>query len=70
MNSVTEPLLRAQQIDYLIVQDLDEMIRRAIQFMRKISGDDRRLHALEYIPFRLITQFNLVRTDADMLSDA
>ena len=59
LNRVTEPLLRTQQIDYLIVQDLDEMVRRATQFMRKIPGDDRGSHALEHIPFRLLTQFNI-----------
>ena len=59
LNRVTEPLLRTQQIDYLIVQDLDEMVRRAIQFMREIPGDDRGSHALEHIPFRLLTQFNI-----------
>src|ERR1700704_4218613 len=29
LNKVTEPLLRTQQIDYLIVQDLNEIVRRA-----------------------------------------
>jgi LacI family transcriptional regulator len=57
LNKVTEPLLRAQQIDYLIVQDLNEMVRRAIQFMREITGDDRQSYELEGIPFRLLTQF-------------
>ena len=37
LNRVTEPLLRTQQIDYLIVQDLGEMVRRATQFMRARS---------------------------------
>ena len=41
LNRVTEPLLRTQQIDYLIVQDLDEIFRRATQFMREIPEDDR-----------------------------
>ena len=50
LNRVTEPLLRTQQIDYLIVQDLDEMIRRATQFMREIPGDDRGSHALNHFP--------------------
>jgi LacI family transcriptional regulator len=59
LNRVTEPLLRTQQIDYLIVQDLDEMVRRATQFMREIPSDDRQSHELEGIPFRLLTPFNL-----------
>jgi LacI family transcriptional regulator len=59
LNKVTEPLLRAQQIDYLIVQDLNEMVRRATQFMREAPGDDRQSYELEGIPFRLLTQFNL-----------
>lgn len=59
LNSVTEPLVRTQQIDYLIVQDLDEMIRRATQFVREIPGDNRQSHELEPIPFRLLTRFNL-----------
>jgi LacI family transcriptional regulator len=59
MNRVTEPLLRTQQIDYLLVQDLDEIVRRAIRFMRASSGDDRGPHALDHVPFRLQTQFNI-----------
>ena len=59
MNKVTEPLLRTQQIDYLIVQDLNEMVRRATQFMRETPNDDRQSYELESIPFRLLTQFNL-----------
>ena len=59
LNRVTEPLIRTQQIDYLIVQDLDEMVRRATQFMREIPGDDRQSHELESIPFRLLTPFNV-----------
>ena len=59
MNTIGYSLLRTQQIDYLIVQDLDEMVRRATQFMREIPGDDRGSHALEHIPFRLLTQFNI-----------
>ncbi|MBV9642510.1 MAG: LacI family DNA-binding transcriptional regulator [Verrucomicrobia bacterium] len=58
LNRVTEPLLRAQQIDYLIAQDLDEMVRRATQFMREIPSDDRQSHELEGIPFHLLTPFN------------
>ena len=58
LNRVTEPLLRAGQIDYLIVQDLDEMVRRAIGFMREIPCDDHQSHELEGIPFRLLTPFN------------
>jgi LacI family transcriptional regulator, galactose operon repressor len=59
LNRVTEPLLRTQQIDYLIVQDLDEMVRRATQFMREVPSDDRGSHTLEHIRFRLLTQFNI-----------
>ena len=59
LNKVTEPLLRTQQIDYLIVQDLNEMVRRATQFMREIPSDDRQSYELEGISFRLLTQFNL-----------
>jgi LacI family transcriptional regulator len=59
LNTVTEPLLRTRQIDYLIVQHLDEIVRRATQFMRETPGDDRGSHVLEDIPFRLVTQFNI-----------
>jgi LacI family transcriptional regulator len=59
LNRVSEPLLRTQQIDFLIVQDLDEMVRRATQFMREIPGDDRGSHLLADIPFRLLTRFNI-----------
>jgi LacI family transcriptional regulator len=59
LNRVTEPLLRTQQIDYLFVQDLDEMVRRATQFMREIPADNHGSHLLADIPFRLVTQFNI-----------
>lgn len=59
LNKVTEPLVRTQQIDYLIVQDLNEMVRRATQFMREIPSQDLQSYELENIPFRLLTQFNL-----------
>jgi LacI family transcriptional regulator len=59
LNRVTEPLLRTEQIDYLIVQDLDEMVRRATQFLREIPADDRGVHALEPVRFHLMTQFNI-----------
>jgi LacI family transcriptional regulator len=59
LNRVTEPLLRTQQIDYLIVQDLDEMVRRATQFMREIPGDNHGFDFLAEIPFRLLTPFNI-----------
>ncbi len=58
LNRVTEPLLRTEQIDYLIVQDLGEIVRRATQFMREIPGDDHLSYELGSIPFRLLTQFN------------
>jgi LacI family transcriptional regulator, galactose operon repressor len=59
LNRVTEPLLRAEKIDYLIVQDLDEMVGRATQFMREIPANDRGVHALEFVRFYLTTQFNI-----------
>jgi hypothetical protein len=59
LNTVTEPLLRTRQIDYLIVQHLDEIIRRTTRFMREIPGDAPRSHILEDIPFRLVAQFNI-----------
>jgi LacI family transcriptional regulator len=59
LNKVTEPLLRAQQIDYLIVQDLNEMVCRATEFMREAPSGDRQSYELEGIPFRLLTKFNL-----------
>ena len=59
INRVTEPLLRTQQIDYLIVQDLDEIVGRATRFMHEIPDDDRGPHALEHVPFRLLTPFNI-----------
>jgi hypothetical protein len=35
------------------------MVRRATQFMREISSDDRQSYELEGISFCLLTQFNL-----------
>ena len=59
LNRVTEPLLRTERIDYLIVQDLEEMVRRAAQFMRELPAEDRGVHALEHVRFHLLTQFNI-----------
>jgi LacI family transcriptional regulator, galactose operon repressor len=42
-----------------LVSDLEEMVRRATQFMREIPSDYRQSHELERIPFRLLTPFNL-----------
>jgi LacI family transcriptional regulator len=59
LNRVTEPLVRTARIDYLIVQDLEEMVRRATQFMRGIPADDRGFHALEHVRFHLMTPLNI-----------
>jgi LacI family transcriptional regulator len=59
LNQVTEPLLRAQQIDYLITQDLDELVRRTLQLLQEATGKDRELRDLNPLPIRLLTQFNI-----------
>jgi LacI family transcriptional regulator len=58
LNQVTERLLHAQQIDYLITQDLDEMVRRTFQLLHGSTNNDRELRDLNHLPIRLLTQFN------------
>ncbi len=59
LNHVTEPLLRAERIDYLITQDLDELLHRTKRLLQEASGESRDLQEVNHLPIRLLTQFHL-----------
>jgi LacI family transcriptional regulator len=59
LNQVTEPLLRAEKIDYLITQDLDELLRRTTRLLQEVNDASPDLQEVNHLPIRLLTQFQL-----------
>jgi LacI family transcriptional regulator len=59
LNQVTEPLLRAERIDYLITQDLDELLRRTKRLLQDAGDGGRDLPEVNHLPIRVLTQFHL-----------
>ena len=59
LNQVTEPLLRAERIDYLITQDLDKLLHRTKRLLQEASDESRDLPEVNHLPIRLLTQFHL-----------
>jgi LacI family transcriptional regulator len=59
LNQVTEPLLRAERIDYLITQDLDELLHRTKRLLQEVGDESRDLHEVNHLPIRLVTRFHL-----------
>src|ERR1700676_4150768 len=59
LNQVTEPLLRAGKIDYLITQDLDELLRRTTRLLQEVNDASPDLQEVNHLPIRLLTQFQL-----------
>ena len=59
LNQVTEPLLRAERIDYLITQDLDKLLRRTRRLLQEPSDESRDLPEVNHLPIRVLTQFHL-----------
>jgi LacI family transcriptional regulator len=59
LNQVTEPLLRAERIDYLITQDLDELLHRTKRLLQEAGDESRDLQEVNHLPIRLLTQFHL-----------
>jgi LacI family transcriptional regulator len=59
LNHVTEPLLRAETIDYLITQDLDELLHRTKRLLQDASEGSRDLQEVNHLPIQLLTQFHL-----------
>jgi LacI family transcriptional regulator len=59
LNHVTEPLLRTERIDYLITQDLDELLLRAKRLLQGACEGSRELPEVNHLPIRLLTQFQL-----------
>jgi LacI family transcriptional regulator len=59
LNQVTEPLLRAERIDYLITQDLDELLHRTKRLLQEAGEESRDSQEVNHLPIRLLTQFHL-----------
>jgi LacI family transcriptional regulator len=59
LNHVTEPLLRTERIDYLITQDLDELLLRTKRLLQRACDGSRDLPEVNHLPIRLLTQFHL-----------
>jgi LacI family transcriptional regulator, galactose operon repressor len=59
LNQVTAPLLRTERIDYLITQDLDELLNRTKRLLQDASDESRDLPEVNHLPMRLLTQFHL-----------
>ncbi len=59
LNHVTEPLLRSERIDYLITQDLDELLHRTKRLLQEAVDGSRDLQEVNHLPIRLLTQFHL-----------
>jgi LacI family transcriptional regulator len=59
LNQVTEPLLRTEIIDYLITQDLDELLHRSKRLLQGACDGSRDLPEVNHLPIRLLTQFHL-----------
>jgi LacI family transcriptional regulator len=59
LNQVTEPLLRAERVDYLITQDLDELLHRTKRLLQEACDESRDLPEVNHLPIRLLTQFHL-----------
>jgi LacI family transcriptional regulator len=59
LNQVTEPLLRTERIDYLITQNLDELLHRIKRLLAEACDESRNLPEVNHLPIRLLTQFHL-----------
>jgi LacI family transcriptional regulator len=59
LNQVTEPLLRAERIDYLITQDLDKLLHRTKRLLQEAGDESRDLQEVHHLPIRVLTQFHL-----------
>jgi LacI family transcriptional regulator len=59
VNEVTEPLLRAGVIDFLITQDLDALVRTTHQLLVDLRLAKTPVRELNHLPFQLVSEFNL-----------
>jgi LacI family transcriptional regulator len=59
LNQVTEPLLRAERIDYLITQDLNKLLHCTKRLLQEAGEESRDLPEVNHLPIRLLTQFHL-----------
>jgi LacI family transcriptional regulator len=59
LNQVTEPLLRAEKIDYLITQDLDTLLHRTKRLLQELGDESRDLQEVNHLPIRVLTQYHL-----------
>ncbi|MBV9490317.1 MAG: LacI family DNA-binding transcriptional regulator [Verrucomicrobia bacterium] len=60
LHAVTEPLLRAGVIDFLITQDLEALVRTARQRLLELKLGRGPVRELNHLPFQVVSEFNLV----------
>jgi LacI family transcriptional regulator len=66
VNEVTEPLLRAGVIDFLITQDLEALVRTARQLLVELQLAKGPVRELNHLPFQLVSEFNLFPDSASL----
>jgi LacI family transcriptional regulator len=59
LHEVTEPLLRAGVIDFLITQDLEALVRTARQRLLELKLGHGPVRELNHLPFQAVSEFNL-----------
>jgi LacI family transcriptional regulator len=62
VNEVTEPLLRAGVIDFVITQDLEALVRTTRQLLVDLRLAKSLVRELNHLPFQLASEFNLLET--------
>lgn len=58
VNSDTEPLIRQHQIDYLLTQDLDQMILNIGEILLEVKAAGGTTNLMKLLPIRILTPFN------------
>jgi len=66
VNDVTEPLLRAGVIDFVITQDLEALVRTTRQLLVDLRLAKNPVRELNHLPFQLVSEFNLVSEAANL----
>jgi LacI family transcriptional regulator len=59
VNEVTEPLLRAGVIDFVITQNLEALVRTTRQLLADLRLAKSPARELNHLPFQLVSEFNL-----------
>jgi LacI family transcriptional regulator len=58
VNADTEPLIRQHQIDYLLTQDLDQMILQIGELLREMKAAGGVTNLTKLLPIRVLTPFH------------